>query len=217
MTTTNHHYYNNKYTTQLLMYVLFFILGFILGCNMGCGKTGKTEIKVIKVQDSSAKKPEPIHIEVIEPGRIPEMASSKPYIVRLTDTLWIYENNIVDTNAILQDYFAKVIYKDTLKTKYGNITVWDTITRNRIEGRKFLADLNIPSEIIYVNNPAPKKRNEVYFSMGGLYNTNALSVGPGLLLKTKRDRMFGVNAYLGTDGMITYNFQTAFKISLRRK
>jgi hypothetical protein len=205
------------------MYALFFILGFILGCNMGCGKGNAGKVKVepviIKVKDSSTKAPTPINIEVIEPGRIPEMASSKPYVIRLTDTLWIFENNIVDTNAILQDYFAKVIYKDTLKTKYGNITVWDTITRNRIEGRKFLADLNIPSEIIYVTNPTPtpKKRNEVYFSMGGLYNQNALSVGPGLLYKSKRDRMFGVNAYLGTDGMITYNFQTAFKISSRRK
>ncbi len=224
--TTNHHVdgkepHHNKYTDKLTIVVLLLLLIIVILAKCeSCKGNGNVKVEpvIIKVKDSSTTKPVPVNIEVIEPGRIPELASSKPYIITKHDTTWIFEKGIVDTLAILKDYFAKVIYKDTLHTKYGNITVWDTITRNRIEGRKFLADLNIPSEIIYVTNPTPqpKKRNEVYFSMGGLYNNTALSVGGGLLLKTKRERIYNANAYLGTDGQITYNFQTALKIKLKK-
>jgi hypothetical protein len=209
MTTTK----KNNHTTTLIFYGLLFILGFMLGCNLQCNK-GKTEIKVIEIKDSVQHKPEPVNIEVIAPGRIPELAKSKPYIVRITDTLWIFEHGEIDTAAILQDYFAKVFYRDTISTKYGNVIILDTVTRNRIDWRKAILDFEIPSEVKYVTKEE-KKRNQIYLSMGGLYNQYALSVGGGFTLKTKKDRMFGVRAYLGTGGKITYNFTTDLKIKLR--
>jgi hypothetical protein len=214
----NHQFNKRK---QRIFYGICIILGFVLGSHFGCGNTKCPEVKVeptiIKVKDSGNTKPSPVKIEVIEPGRIPEMAASKPIVIYKNthswDTLWM--ETLVDTTAILQDYFAKYMYADTFRTKYGNVVVLDTVTRNKIEGRKYLVDFTIPSEIKYVTQEA-KQKNQIYFSMGGLYNMNALSVGGGLLLKTKRDRMFGVNAYLGTDGMLTYNFQTMLKISLKK-
>ena len=43
----------------------------------------------------------------------------------------------VDTAALLKDYLAKVVYKDTLKLDgdLGTIALTDTITKNRILGR----------------------------------------------------------------------------------
>ena len=45
----------------------------------------------------------------------------------------------VDTAALLKDYLAKVIYKDTLRLpdSLGIVALTDTITKNRILGRTF--------------------------------------------------------------------------------
>jgi len=103
----------------------------------------------------------------------------------------------VDTTAILKDYLAKVIYKDTLKLDdgLGIVAVTDTIHKNRILGRTFTANVKerIIKEELIVKEPA---KNQVYYGFNGGFNkADVVShVGAGVILKTKKDKIYQLGA-----------------------
>lgn len=114
---------------------------------------------------------------------------------------------IVDTQALLHDYFAKNIYKDTLQLpdSLGTVAVTDTITQNKILGRTFNASVKQRTikELMIVKEPA---RTQVYYGLtGGFNKVDVVSnIGAGLLVKTKKDKIYqigiGVSNKIGTDG-----------------
>jgi hypothetical protein len=118
----------------------------------------------------------------------------------------------VDTAEIMKIYFAKVLYKDVLNlpNNQGTVTVTDTISKNGIVNRKFIADIKrmIVKDTIYTKEP---KKNQLYFGFNGGFNKeNVVShIGTGLLFKTKDDKIFHVgigvaNRVLdGTNGEFT--------------
>ena len=77
--------------------------------------------------------------------------------LHVTDTVWqshpvLVESEPVtiiadvDSDAIIQAYFTKNIFRDTLILKeYGTITLTDTVFENCIWGRQFAYDLSIPT------------------------------------------------------------------------
>lgn len=97
----------------------------------------------------------------------------------------------VDTASILRDYYSKVFYKDTfrLKDKLGFIAIDDTISQNRIYGRKFSSTINIPAvkETIYV-----KEISNIWFAGPSVQLGQISSLGGDLHLKTKKDMLFGI-------------------------
>lgn len=94
-------------------------------------------------------------------------------------------------DSLVKLYYAKNVYSDTLKLKYGKIYVQDSVQFNNIFGRNWSADLLIPSDskTIYLKEP-PKV--QVYFGAGAMYGVS-ISPSVGLMLKTKRDRIYGVS------------------------
>jgi hypothetical protein len=118
----------------------------------------------------------------------------------------------VDTAEIMKIYFAKVLYKDVLKlpNNQGTITVTDTISKNGIVNRKFIADIKrmIVKDTIYTKEP---KKGQIFFGVDGGYNKeNVVShLGAGLLYKTKDDKIFHVGVGVanrvldGTNGTFT--------------
>jgi hypothetical protein len=114
---------------------------------------------------------------------------------------------IVDTQALLQDYFAKNIYKDTLQLpdSLGTVSLIDTITQNKILGRTFNASVKqrtIKETLIVKELP----KTQVYYGfMGGFNKVDVVSnIGAGALIKTKKDKIYqlgiGVANKVGTDG-----------------
>ena len=112
----------------------------------------------------------------------------------------------VDTNAILKDYYAKVLYKDVLvlPDSLGTVAVTDTISQNKILGRTFNASVKQRTikETMIVKEPA---RTQVYWGLSGGFNKEdyVSSVGTGLILKTKSDKIYQLNLGLNnrtTDG-----------------
>jgi len=102
----------------------------------------------------------------------------------------------VDTNAILKEYYTKVLYKDVLvlPDSLGTVAVTDTISQNKIFGRTFNANVKqrtIKETTIVKELP----KNQVYFGFGGQFNKtdfiNGLSTG--VILKTKKDKIYQVN------------------------
>ena len=114
---------------------------------------------------------------------------------------------IVDTQALLHDYFAKNIYKDTLQLpdSLGIVSLIDTITQNKILGRTFNA--NVKQRIIKETTIVKElPKTQVYYGfMGGFNKVDVVSnIGAGALIKTKKDKIYqlgiGVANKVGTDG-----------------
>jgi hypothetical protein len=114
---------------------------------------------------------------------------------------------IVDTQALLHDYFAKNIYKDTLQLpdSLGSVSLIDTITQNKILGRTFNASVKqrtIKETLIVKELP----KTQVYYGlMGGFNKLDVVSnIGAGALIKTKKDKIYqlgiGVANKVGSDG-----------------
>ena len=100
---------------------------------------------------------------------------------------------IVDTQALLQDYFAKNIYKDTLNLpdSLGIVSLIDTITQNKILGRTFNASVKqrvIKETTIVKELPKTKL---FYGFEGGFNKADVVShLGFGVLVNTKKDKIF---------------------------
>ena len=118
----------------------------------------------------------------------------------------------VDTVALLHDYFAKNIYKDTLTLpdSLGTVAVTDTIYKNQLLGRTFNASVKqrtIKETMIVKELPKTK----VFYGLEGGFNKADFvsSVGMGVLINTKKDKILqlglGVNNKTtdGTNGGFT--------------
>lgn len=135
--------------------------------------------------------------------------------LEITSTQW--RDRPVDSLAILKDYFATRVYKDTAATEYGNIYLEDSISQNRIKARRWKTDLRMPTVTNTVQDPAPA-RLQVYggFSLSGNETSLLYGFGPELLLKTKNDKVYGIGAQLTQGGEIYYSGKMYFKINLHK-
>jgi len=134
---------------------------------------------------------------------------------------------IVDTAALLKDYYSKVLYKDVLvlPDSLGTVAVTDTISQNKILNRTFNASVKQRTikETTIVKEPA---RNQVYYGLTGGFNKADVvsSIGAGLILKTKKDKIYqftlGVDNRIvdGTTGGISpfIGFGTYWKIKVKK-
>jgi len=125
----------------------------------------------------------------------------------------------VDTAAILREFFSIVVYKDTIKLKdsLGVVYITDSITKNSILNRQFTANVNkiqIDSTI-YLEIPP---RNQVYIGGNlGVQKPDNLLAGAGLVLKTKRDKMFSLGVGYNSNLNLFITGGMYWKISLRKK
>ena len=120
------------------------------------------------------------------------------------DTLVLKEMVNVDSAAILKDYLAKIVYKDTLVLDggLGTIALTDTITKNRILGRTWDAKVKertIKEELI-VKEPA---KTQLYYGLNAGFNKEdyVSAIGAGVILKTKKDKIY--NLGVGVSNRVT--------------
>jgi len=119
---------------------------------------------------------------------------------------------VIDTMALLKDYYSKVLYKDTLvlPDSLGIVALNDTISQNKILGRTFNANVKqrtIKETMIVKELPKTK----VFYGLEGGFNKADFvsSVGAGVLINTKKDKIYqlglGVNNQTtdGTNGGFT--------------
>jgi len=124
----------------------------------------------------------------------------------------------VDTAKILKDYYAKYVYKDTLRLKdsLGYIAVTDTIFKNRVLNRIYDAKVNkiTIKDVIYIE---PVKKLEFYF--GGVIGFDKKDIinfaGPSLLLKDKKDHIY--NLGIGYNNAKTLSIQAGMHWRIKLK
>ena len=133
----------------------------------------------------------------------------------------------VDTNAILKEYYTKVLYKDVLvlPDSLGTVAVTDTISQNKIFGRTFNANVKqrtIKETTIVKELP----KNKLFYGIeGGFNKADVVShIGMGILLNTKKDKIYNLGIGVanrvvdGTNGGLTpyINGGVYWKIRLKK-
>ena len=122
-----------------------------------------------------------------------------------------------DTIRIVEDYHKKVLYKDklVLDDNLGTIELTDTISMNKIIGRKWNAQVR---ERTITDTKIVKElpRNQVYAGLSGVVGNSNVLVGPQISLKTKKDNIYGVNVYLDNNLNKYIGFNLAWKIKLKK-
>jgi hypothetical protein len=133
----------------------------------------------------------------------------------------------VDTNAILKEYYTKVLYKDVLvlPDSLGTVAVTDTISQNKILGRTFNANVKqrtIKETTIVKELPKTK----IFYGVeGGFNKADVVShIGMGILVNTKKDKVYNLGIGVanrvvdGTNGGLTpyINGGVYWKIRLKK-
>jgi len=124
-----------------------------------------------------------------------------------------YQALLKQYNALLMLYFRKNIQKDTLNlNKLGYISVTDTVYNNLITGRVYDYHITYPE----ITKSITRHTNQLY--IGGGLEGNRINlvnqINVGLLLKNKKDQVFGASIGLDQSGVIQYSINSYWKIKL---
>jgi hypothetical protein len=122
-----------------------------------------------------------------------------------------------DSERIIKEYHAKILYKDklTLDNDLGTIEITDTISMNKIIGRRWNAQIK---ERTITDTKIVKElpKNQVYIGVGGVVGNSVAIAGPTLLLKTKKDNIYGMNVYVDNNLNKYIGVNLAWKIKLKK-
>ena len=146
----------------------------------------------------------PQEVEVEVPVEV-EVEKPVPYAVH--DTI----QAVVDTNFIVKEYLNSInVVTNTYKfdKRQGSITITDTISKNKIIGRKYTTKITPITDTLRI--PEPFKR-KVFAGFEGGFNTPDFvsSIGLGVMINSKSDKIYnlgvGVNNTTidGTNGVFT--------------
>lgn len=172
-------------------------------CNDGGRYIETVKVDTVWVKEKKDTAYVPQIVNHYLPGQVP------PALVKW-DTLYIENIELVDTAAILQEFFSFNLYSDTLRNKYGYVLVNDTISRNRILGRGVKTDLLIP-EVTKTITITEKPRTELWLGAGMGFGNNINSYELAASIKTKNNHMVGIS----WEQLSGYN--NLFKLNYKRK
>ena len=126
-------------------------------------------------------------------------------------TKWDTVDVNIDTSAILDDYFAKYHYSDTLSLDtLGTIVVEDTITENKIHSR--IVHPNILQRTITIDRTEILNPNEFY--LGGGVGSNYL--GLETLYRSNKGLSYGLGVGLDNQLNTTFSGRVLWKIETKK-
>lgn len=118
---------------------------------------------------------------------------SIPFVV--LDTIYLIDR-VTDTITIVKDYNQAKVYSDTIKIdSLGFAYIQDTISQNKIQGRGFSANFNLPT-ITITKLIEPKSKNQLYLGfIGDLKHSNGqIGIGGSIALKTAKNTLYTATA-----------------------
>lgn len=135
---------------------------------------------------------------------------SKEYYTKeyLPDTN--YSALLLQYREVVNKLLSSNIVKDSIKIDSSSVFITDTIHGNLISGRSIIASIKYPiiKEII-----SEKKRNQFYIGFS-VFGGATTSLNAELLLKNKKDNMFGISSGLSNYGVI-YGVKYYSKIKIK--
>lgn len=118
---------------------------------------------------------------------------SIPFVV--LDTIYLIDK-VTDTITIVKDYNQAKVYSDTIKIdSLGFAYIQDTISKNKIQGRGFSANFNLPT-ITITKLIEQKSKNQLYLGfIGDLKHSNGqIGIGGSIALKTAKNTLYTATA-----------------------
>ena len=113
-----------------------------------------------------------------------------------TDTVSVPQK--IDTNAILEDYFASYVYSDIQNLDSIKLEIQDTISENKIVSRSVKYSMLYPT--ITITNTKYINRHEFYLGLGFAGSTQRLSfAGLQFNYKDKKRNLFGIGFGIDSD------------------
>ena len=121
-------------------------------------------------------------------------------------------NAPIDTVSVLEDYYAKYFYTDTIQIDtLGSVVINDTITRNLISFRDVQSNIFIPTTTI--TNTVYLNRREFY---GGISLTGQPTqldfINGELLYRGKKRNAYGIGVGINQELVPIYTFKVFWKI-----
>jgi hypothetical protein len=208
----------SKYGIILLVVIGLFLIS-RLGCNNGLGFFDKPKADTVRVIDTLWEQHDTtIYKKVPVKEIIYDIDTLPPQLIPDTN----YAALKLQFEALVKEHASKAIFFDTIKLAElkGGFYLKDTVQFNRLAGRSVEAKYEIPvvKETVTITKQAPKK-NQLYIGAG--INTSKTlmpqAAEAGLILKTKRDQIYGVKAGTDINGNISYGFQSYWKIGKKDK
>jgi hypothetical protein len=208
-----------KYITQNFLQLIILVVVAVLLIDRCGGKTEKLEPSITVKRDTVWS----MHDSTV---------FVKPTIIRSEatpqdqwDTLYRPSAN---NDTLLKQYISAVnelltknYYPDSLKIdSIGYVYVNDTINKNKITGRSYRYNLKHPTitNTVTIREPyKPKSQLYIGGQLSGSPENLVQQINAGLLLKNKRDQIYGITAGMDMNGHVIYGLQSYWKISFRKK
>lgn len=189
-------YFNN------IQSLLIVVLAVLLLLQKGCSKPSIVEPKVVTTTEI---KWDTVQVEKVV---------YQPKWRTRTEYKWDTVNTplSLDTIAIINDYFSKYTYIDTLNfDSLGYVMVIDTITQNQITGRNVQSNIRIPTKII--TNDVYLNRREFYFGVSvGATPTQIQGINGELLYINKKRQGYGIGVGVNPEFQPVYTGRLYWKI-----
>ena len=129
------------------------------------------------------------------------------------DTVEVHDTIPVDTASVLEEYFATYAYTDTLKTDSVTFVINDTISQNKILSRGINYSLVYPTTIISTEREVNKRELYIGFGLGG--DRQQISyAGSELILRTKKDKLYGVGIGINNSFQPILTFKMNWKVKM---
>lgn len=176
-------FFNNIQT--ILIVVLAIIIILLRSCSGGDNSVGPNIVTKIEIKYDT--------IQTIKETYIPKW-KTKIVTEIITNTITEVDTfqQPIDTLAILQDYYTKYFYQDTIEIDtIGYVIINDTITKNSIFSRDVKTSVVFPTttitDKIYLN------KIEFYTGLGIVGSLNQLNyIGGEVLLRTRKKTIYGL-------------------------
>ena len=167
-------YFNN--IQSLLIAVLVVVILLMRQCS---GQVTPTEPQIIRdtiIEYVTIEKEYPVYVPKIK------------YITKVDiDTF----TTLIDTSAILSDYYAIKTYEDKQVLDSLDLTITDTVSQNQILGRKIAYNFTYPRKTI--KETIILNKRELYFGVGVTGNLDQLQyLGGEMVFRNKKRQAYGL-------------------------
>jgi hypothetical protein len=153
----------------------------------------------------------------------PQLIKTEPYAVPIDrwNTEYLPDTNysklVLQYQELVKELLSINHYRDSLPVdSLGYVIVNDTMSRNTILGRSFDYNFHYPVITNTITIPEPK-RTQWYVggTIQGEQGTIINQINANLLIKNKRDQMFGGHVGLNKSGAIQIGLSSFWKIKLK--
>ena len=198
---------------KLLIFLIAILMAIILFQRNGCTYIKDKQPEVVTVHDTTWQVHDSLIIKKLKVKEtIYETIQTPPEYIADTS----YPRLKEQYDSLVVAYLAKNIYADTLKLDtLGYVAIADTLQKNILQNRSYKYNYKIPTihTTTTITKYAPLK-NQLYIGggMDGDKVVGITSLSAGLLLKTKKDKIYSVTVGSNPQGQISYGFRTFWKL-----